>query len=125
MNLFKLLDTAEDRLDCPDPIYNEQTDLVLSILRATGVLPFKRASLNGWLHKVVSGAVVSAYEAGETIDVSTRRAGTLHEYGYSTKVIEYLDKAVKQKLLLSQTNRAEGKLSLGPVLTTYLDHSLV
>ena len=125
MNLFKLLDTAEHKLDSPDPIYNEQTDLVLSILRATGVLPFKRASLNGRLHKVVSAAVVSAYEAGETIDVSTRRAGTLHEYGYSTKIVEYLDKAVKQKLLLSQTNRAEGKLSLGPVLTTYLDHSLV
>ena len=47
MNLFKLLDTAEHKLDSPDPIYNEQTDLVLSILRATGVLPFKRASLNG------------------------------------------------------------------------------
>ena len=125
MNLFKLLDTAEHKLDCPDPIYNEQTDLVLSILRATGVLPFKRASLNGRLHKIVSAAVVSAYEAGETIDVSNRRAGTLHEYGYSTKIVEYLDKAVKQKLLLSQTNRAEGKLSLGPVLTTYLDHSPV
>ena len=125
MNLFKLLDTAEHKLDCPDPIYNEQTDLVLSILRATGVLPFKRASINGRLHKMVSAAVVSAYETGETIDVSTRRAGTLHEYGYSTKIVEYLDKAVKQKLLLSQTNRAEGKLSLGPVLTTYLDHSLV
>ena len=125
MNLFKLLDTAADRLDCPDPIYNERTDLVLSILRATGVLPFKRASLNGRLHKIVSAAVVSAYEAGETIDVSTRRAGTLHEYGYSTKIVEYLDKAVKAKLLLSQSKRAEGKLSLGPVLTTYLDHSLV
>ena len=87
MNLFKLLDTAEHKLDCPDPIYNEQTDLVLSILRATGVLPFKRPSLNGRLHKVVSDAVVSAYEAGETIDVSTRRAGTLHEYGYSTKIV--------------------------------------
>ena len=81
MNLFKLLDTAEHKLVCPDPIYNERTDLVLSILRATGVLPFKRASINGRLHKMVSGAVVSAYAAGETIDVSTRRAGTLHEYG--------------------------------------------
>ena len=125
MNLFKLLDTAAHKLDCPDPIYHEQTDLVLSILRATGVLPFKRASINGRLHKMVSAAVVSAYEAGETIDVSTRRAGTLHEYGYSTKIVEYLDKAVKQRLLLSHTNRAEGKLSLGPVLKTYLDHSLV
>ena len=125
MNLFKLLDTAAHKLDCPDPIYHEQTDLVLSILRATGVLPFKRASLNGRLHKIVSAAVVSAYAAGDTIDVSTRRAGTLHEYGYSTKIVEYLDKAVKAKLLLSQTNRAEGNLSLGPVLTTYLDHSLV
>ena len=47
MNLFKLLDTAAHKLERPDPIYNEQTDLVLSILRATGVLPFKRANLNG------------------------------------------------------------------------------
>ena len=89
MNLFRLLDIAEHKLDCPDPIYNEKTDLVLSILRATGVLPFKRASLNGGLHKLFSAAIVNAHEAGTTIDIPTRRAQTLHELGYSTKVIEY------------------------------------
>ena len=121
MNLFRLLDTAADKLDCPDPTYNEKTDLVLSILRATGVLPFKRASLNGGLHKLFSAAIVNAHEAGTTIDIPTRRAQTLHELGYSTKVIEYLDNAVKHKLLLSQSKRAEGMLTLGDILSTYLN----
>ena len=124
MNLFSLLKDAEVRLNSNDPIYNERADLVLAILRSKGVIPFKRATLNGTLHKQVSAAVVNAHEAGTTIDVPTRRLGTLHEAGYSTKVLEYLDNAVKHSLLLSQSKKAEGKLALGNVLTTYLDHSL-
>jgi len=124
MNLFSLLQDAEVRLNSNDPIYNERADLVLAILRSKGVIPFKRSTLNGSLHKQVSAAVVNAHEAGTTIDVPTRRLGTLHEAGYSTKVLEYLDNAVKHSLLLSQSKKAEGKLALGNVLTTYLDHAL-
>ena len=124
MNLFRLLQDAEVRLNSNDPIYNERADLVLAILRSKGVIPFKRSTLNGSLHKQVCAAVVNAHEAGTTIDVPTRRLGTLHEAGYSTKVLEYLDNAVKHSLLLSQSKKAEGKLALGNVLTTYLDYSL-
>ena len=124
MNLFSLLQDSEVRLNSNDPIYNEKADLVLAIPRSEGVIPFKRSTLNGSLHKQVSAAVVNAHEAGTTIDVPTRRLGTLHEAGYSTKVLEYLDNAVKHSLLLSQSKKAEGKLALGNVLTTYLDHSL-
>ena len=124
MNLFSLLQDAEVRLNSNDPMYNEKADLVLAILRSKGVIPFKRSTLNGSLHKQVSAAIVNAHEAGTTIDVPTRRLGTLHEAGYSTKVLEYLDNAVKHSLLLSQSKKAEGKLALGNILTTYLDHSL-
>ena len=124
MNLFNLLNEAEVRLQNNDPIYNDKAELVLAILRSKGVIPFKRSTLNGSLHKQVSAAVVNAHEAGTTIDVPTRRLGTLHEAGYSTKVLEYLDNSVKHSLLLSQSKKAEGKLALGNVLTTYLDHSL-
>jgi hypothetical protein len=124
MNLFNLLNEADDRLQYNDPIYHDKADLVLAILRSKGVIPFKRSTLNGSLHKQVSAVLVNAHEAGTTIDIPTRRAGTLHEAGYSTKVLEYLDNAVKHSLLLSQSKRAEGKLALGNVLTTYLDHCL-
>ena len=108
-----------------DPMYNDKSDLVMAILRCKGVLPYNRCSLNGGLHKLVSSALVAAHEAGTTVDVATRRAATIHEAGYSTKLIPYLDKMVKDNILVSQTNKAQGKMTLGALLTTYLDHSLV
>ena len=120
MNLFHLLDRSVERLAANDPAFNEQTEVVQAILKAVGALPFRRASLNRELHQLVAASIVVAHEADDTIDITTRRAGTLHEYGYSTKVIEYLDKAVSAELLQSKHNRAEGAVSLGPVLQAYL-----
>ena len=65
---------------------------------------------------------MAAYEAGSSIDVTTRRSQTLHELGYSTKILDYLDNMVKQELLISQSKKADGRLYLGELLTTYLDH---
>ena len=120
MNLFHLLDRSEERLAANDPAFNEQTEVVQAILKAVGALPFRRAMLNGALHKQVAASIVLAAEAEDSIDIPTRRAGTLHEYGYSTKVIEYLDKAVSAQILQSKHNRAEGAVTLGPVIQTYL-----
>lgn len=120
MHLFKLLDAAHTRLQSNDLIYNDKADLVLAILRSSGVLPYRRATLNGDIHKQVSGALALAHEQGTTVDIPTRRAGTLHEAGYSTKLLQYLDDAVKQNLLVSQTKKAEGTLALGHLLTAYL-----
>jgi len=120
VHLFKLLDTADIRLNSNDPVYNDKADLVLAILRSKGVLPYRRATLNGDIHKQVSGAILLAYEQGTTVDIPTRRAGTLHDAGYSTKLLQYLDDAVKQGLLVSQTQKAEGTLELGHLLTAYL-----
>ena len=120
MNVFRLLEFATDRLTTNDALFHEQADTVLGILRSAGVLPHKRSSLNGSLHKLVAAMVVEAYEKNTTIDVAVRRAGTWHRYGYSTVIISYLDAAVEQDLLVSQTGKAKGALALGEIIETYL-----
>ena len=120
MNVFRLLEIASARLTTNDALFQEQADTVLGILRSAGVLPHRRSSLNGSLHKLVAAMIVQAYDDDTTIDVAVRRAGTFHHYGYSTKVVEYLDAAVEQGLLISQTGKAKGALSLGEILEAYL-----
>ena len=120
MNVFRLLELASDRLTTNDALFHGQADTVLGILRSAGVLPHRRSSLNGSLHKLVAAMIVQAYDDDTTIDVAVRRAGTFHHYGYSTKIIEYLDAAVEQGLLISQTGKAKGALSLGDILEAYL-----
>ena len=120
MNVFRLLELASDRLTTNDALFHEQADTVLGILRSAGVLPHKRSSLNGSLHKLVAAMIVEAYDTDTTIDVAVRRAGTFHHHGYSTKIVEYLDAAVEQGLLQSQTGKAKGALALGDILEAYL-----
>ena len=121
MNVFSLLERATKRLHTNDALYHEQADTLLSILRASGVVPFKRSSINGELHKLVAAMIVEAFKADTTIDVGTRRAGTFHRYGYSTKLVSYLDKMVEQRLLISHTAKASGALIISDLLDAYLD----
>ena len=120
MNVFRLLELASERLKTNDALFHGQADTVLGILRSAGVLPHRRSSLNGSLHKLVAAMIVQAYEDNTTIDVAVRRAGSWHYYGYSTKIVSYLDAAVEQGLLISQTGKAKGALSLGDILEAYL-----
>ena len=66
--------------------------------------------------------IVEAYETDTTIDVASRHQGTFSYYGYSTKIVEYLDKAVEKNLLSSKTSKAKGKLEVGTLLQDYLDY---
>ena len=120
MNVFRLLELASDRLKTNDALFHENTDTFLGILRSSGILPHRRSSLNGSLHSQVAAMIVQAYDDDTTIDVAVRRAGTFHHYGYSTKIVDYLDKAVEQGLLESQTGKAKGALALGEILEAYL-----
>lgn len=122
MNVFRLLELASERLKTNNALYHEQADTVLGIFRSAGVLPHKRSSLNGSLHKLVSAMIVEAYETDTTIDVASRHQGTFSYYGYSTKIVEYLDKAVEKNLLFSKTSKAKGKLEVGTLLQDYLDY---
>ena len=123
MNLFMLLQIARERLAKGSPEFNDSADTILAILRSQEVVPYKRRSVNGELHKMVAGAIVEAYDRDTTIDVASRHQSTFSYYGYSTKFVEYLDKAVAKELLISQTSKAKGKLSLGPLLLDYLDYN--
>jgi len=120
MNVFRLLEVASLRLATNDALFHGQADTVLGILRSAGVLPHRRSSLNGSLHKLVAAMIVQAYDDNTTIDVAVRRAGTFHHYGYSTKIVEYLDAAVEQGLVVSTTGKAKGALALGEILEGYL-----
>ena len=123
MNVFRLLEFSADRLKTNDALFHENADTVLGILRSAGVLPHKRSSLNGSLHKLVAAMIVQAYDTNTTIDVAVRRAGTFHRYGYSTKIVEYLDAAVEQRLLISNTGKAKGALALDKIIEAYLDEA--
>jgi hypothetical protein len=120
MNVFSLLQRASERLQTSDSLYHDQADTALGILRSAGVLPYKRSSLNGTLHKLVAAMIVQAYDDDTTIDVAVRRAGTWHYYNYSTVIISYLDKAVEEGLLTSKTGKAKGALAVGDILEGYL-----
>ena len=120
MNLFSLLQQGEQRLQSNDVLFHSQTDIVLGILRSTGAIPSKRTSLNGELHRSVAAALVMAYEEDTTVDITVRRAETFHDYGRSTKIISYLDAAITNDLLTSETGKAKGRLYLSPLLEEYL-----
>jgi hypothetical protein len=121
MNLFSLLQQGEQRLQSNDILFHSQVDTVLGILRSTGSVPSKRTSLNGELHRTVAAALVLAYEEDTTVDIAVRRAETFYGYGFSTKIISYLDAAVSNGLLIAKTAKAKGRLHLGPILEDYLD----
>ena len=121
MNIFSLLQKAEKRLQTNDPLFHDQADTLLGVLRSFGILPYKRSSLNGSLHKLVAAAIVEAFDADTILDIATRRAGTFHRYGFSTKVISYLDKMVSEGLLISRTGKAAGALVIGELFDAYLD----
>jgi|TARA_B110000977_G_C10834247_1_gene399363 hypothetical protein len=123
MNLFSLLQQGEQRLQSNDVLFHSQVDVVLGILRSTGSIPSKRTSLNGELHRSVAAALVMAYEEDTTVDVAVRRAETFYGYGFSTKIISYLDEAVANGLLIAKTAKAKGRLHLGQILEDYLDET--
>ena len=123
MNLFILLQQGEQRLQSNDVLFHSQVDLVLGILRSTGSIPSKRTSIDGELRRSVAAALVMAYEKDTTVDIAIRRAETFYGYGFSTKIISYLDAAIANGLLIAKTAKAKGRLDLGPLLQDYLEDS--
>ena len=71
MKVFKLSERARKRLQQNNTLYQEQVDIVLGILRSSGVLPYKRSSLNGHIHKLVATMIVDANDTDATTDVAT------------------------------------------------------
>ena len=100
MHFLKLTKVAEDNLAKGDPTFLDKVGRTTGILRAKGIVPFRRATVNGRLHWLLGAILVSAKEMGETIDVAIRRKGELHQQGHSTMYLDWLDNLVKEELLV-------------------------
>ena len=117
-DIITILETAQRRYDGYELSFRDQTQTVLSILRAKDVLA---AQSNRW-HLLLAASLVVAYEDEHDLYVSTRRAENLYRAGVTTRLTQWLDACVQNDLLItkSPTNKADGRLSLGEILTYYL-----
>ena len=97
---------------------------VLQILRSEQVIPIKRLSENHYLHLLFAGMIVTAYLTQVDIYMSSRRSNVFVERSVSTRYIQFLDAAVRVKLLSSDRDfKAEGRLKLTGQLLSYLEAS--
>lgn len=121
-DIITILETAQKRYDGYELSFRDQTQTVLSILRAKEVLArTRKAQSNKW-HTLLAAALVVAYEDEHDLFVSTRRAQNLYRAGVTTRLTQWLDSCVENDLLVtsSPTNKADGRLALGEILTYYL-----
>lgn len=125
MEVKELMAESKRRLCTNDPIYSERVDVVLALLRAFGILSHSRLTINGRLHRLFAGAIVSAYENKTSVDLYSRRAIDLHDNGLTTRIISWLDKCVKHEVLVptAPVKIAKGKLNFGSILLHYLDYA--
>ena len=74
-----------------DLAWLDQVHTVMGVLRAVGVLPVTRCSINGHLHSLFSAMLVEAHVwAGDTVYVHTRKLSTLATQGISTHMLGWL-----------------------------------
>ena len=122
-SLFLLIDEAKQKYYSSNPEFQNKVDVMLSMLRSVGAVPYRRKKLNGHVHKLISATLVHAYECNETIRITTRMLARFHDMGVSTKFIEYLDNAVQENLLKSDSSKdkAEGNLTFTDTTTKWLN----
>ena len=118
-----LMEEASKRLEAYDPIFTDKTETVLAILRSKGVISSKRLQQNGKYHSILAASLVLAHENRSDFYLTTRSQGELFGRGVSTTLVKFLDNAIEQGLILSQaqSNKAKGRLSLGEIITSYLE----
>lgn len=120
----KLLEQAQKRLDSHDMAFTEAVEVVLGILRSKGVVSHKRISLNGKYHRLLAASLVLAHEQNTAFALKTRFQQELHQQGVSTSIVKFLDDAVREGIICSQSpdGLAKGPQSLGGLITNYLEH---
>ena len=84
-----LADAARWKMDKDtDLAWLDQVHTVMCVLRAVGVLPITRCSVNGHLHSLFSAMIVEAHLwAGDIVYVHTRKLSTLATQGISTHML--------------------------------------
>ena len=123
-DIVLLIEEASKRLETHDPIFADKTETVLAILRSKSVVSSKRLQQNGKYHSILAASLVLAHEKNSDLYLTTRSQGVLFERGVSTTLVKFLDNAIEQRLILSQaqSNKAKGRLSLGEIITSYLEY---
>mgnify|MGYP006118180699 FL=1 len=124
-DIFTLIQASDEMLNQEDnKDFVDLTEQVLQILRSEKVIPIKRLSENHYLHLLFAGMIVTAYLTQDDIYMSSRRSNVFVERSVSTRYIQFLDAAVKAKLLSSDRDfKAEGRLRLSGALLSYLEAS--
>ena len=123
-DVVTLMQEAEKKLTKCDPVFIRKTERVLGILRSKGVVSYRRLSENGKWHNLLAATLVLAHDKGTDFALPTRRQQTLYDRGISTRIVSFLDSAVKEGLIISQASdyTARGRLSLGDIIKAYLAH---
>jgi hypothetical protein len=123
-DIVLLMEEASKRLEAHDPIFTDKTKTVLAILRSKGVISSKRLQQNGKYHSILAASLVLAHEKNSDLYLTTRSQGELFGRGVSTTLVKFLDAAIEQGLILSQAhnNKAKGRMSLGEIITSYLEY---
>ena len=122
---FLLVDESRERLKTNSQEFNNKCETVLAILRSSGAVPYRRSTLNGHVHKLLSASLVHAVELGETFRMTSRMHKAFHDMNISTKFVSYLDKLVEEKLLLSNISneQAKGDLTVSEDIAKFLNTS--
>ena len=124
-DIFTLIQASDEMLNQEDnKDFVDLAEQVLQILRSEKVIPIKRLSENHYLHLLFAGMIVTAYLSQDDIYMSSRRSNVFVERSVSTRYIQFLDAAVRAKLLSSDRDfKAEGRLKLTGKLLSYLEAS--
>ena len=124
LDIVSLMEEASARLERYDAEFVDKVETILAILRSKGVLSSKRLQQNGSYHTVLAASLVLAHEKQADIYLRTRSQGDLFKRGVSTTLISFLDNASEQGLILSQAKdyKARGRMSLGEIITSYLEY---
>ena len=124
MDVVILMQQAKQRLTEYDPVFIHKTEKVLGILRSKGVVSYRRLSENGKWHNLLAATLVLAHDKDTDFALPTRRQQTLYDRGISTRIVSFLDSAVREGLIISQASdyTARGRLSLGDIIKAYLEH---
>ena len=125
MDIIELMAFAKSRLKCNDPSHKERVEVTLALLRSLGILSHKRISINGKLHTLFCGALVSAYQSQTPVELYSRRQADLFAKGHSTRLIAWLDQCVKHGVLVPEADvdYAKGKLKIGRILKHYIQYA--
>ena len=121
--LPSLTDAARWKMDKDtDLAWLDQVHTVMRVLRAVGVLPVTRCSVNGHLHSLFFAMIVEAHLwAGDILHLHTRKLSTLATQGISTHMLGWLDQMVQAGLLHSpQQGKANGAVKLSGRLLRHL-----